>query len=310
MVMILFTYRSYLDGSGQEDVITKGIINLDGVAVDWIARNLYWIDTGNRRIEVSRLNGTSRKVLVNDDLENPRAIAVAPELGLMFWSDWNEKKPKIERANLDGSDRVPLITKNIEWPNGIALDMENRKVYWCDAKTDKIEVVNMDGTDRREIITDNLLHPFGFTLLGDFLYWTDWERRSIDRVHKQTGGEREVIVEQVADMMGLKAVMLGKISGTSPCARNNGGCSHLCLNKPNNAYVCACQIGYELRKDQKTCIIPDAFLLYARKENIGRISMENENNDNIIPVTGIEEARYIHFLTPKATFKQCIFFNT
>lgn len=35
----------------------------DGVAVDWVARNLYWTDTGTDRIEVARLTGAFRKVI-------------------------------------------------------------------------------------------------------------------------------------------------------------------------------------------------------------------------------------------------------
>lgn len=155
----------------------------------------------------------------------------------MFWTDWNEKRPKIERSNLDGTERTALIIKDIVWPNGIALDLEREKIYWCDAKTDKIEVANMDGTDRREIITDNLPHLFGLSLLGDYLYWTDWQRRSIDRAHKLTGSDREVIVDQVPNVMGLKAIHLGRVNTSkSPCARNNGGCSHLCLNRLENRY--------------------------------------------------------------------------
>lgn len=80
------------------------------------------------------------QVLINEDLFEPRAIAVAPGKGWMFWSDWYEKAPKIERASLDGSSRVRLIDKELGWPNGIALDLERDKIYWCDAKTDKIEV--------------------------------------------------------------------------------------------------------------------------------------------------------------------------
>ncbi|XP_011297971.1 low-density lipoprotein receptor-related protein 6 [Fopius arisanus] len=287
--------RAYLDGSGQEDIVTTEVTNPDGIAIDWIARNMYWTDTGTDRIEVARLNGTSRRVLINEDLLEPRAIALAPQLGWMFWTDWNEKRPKIERSNLDGSERILLISKDIVWPNGIALDLERKKIYWCDAKMDKIEVCNMDGSDRREVITDNLPHLFGLSLLGDYLYWTDWQRRSIDRAHKLTGSDREVIVEQVPNVMGVKAVHLGYIDGTNPCARDNGGCSHLCLNKPGDNYVCACQIGYELTKDKKTCVVPDAFLLFSRKDNIGRISIENANNDNIIPVTGVKEASALDF---------------
>lgn len=80
------------------------------------------------------------QVLINEDLFEPRAIAVAPEKGWMFWSDWNEKAPKIERAALDGSSRMRLIDKELGWPNGIALDLVRGKIYWCDAKTDRIEV--------------------------------------------------------------------------------------------------------------------------------------------------------------------------
>lgn len=120
-----------MNGSGQENITTTEVENPDGIAVDWVARNLYWTDTGTDRIEVARLNGSSRKVLINDDLVEPRAIALAPELGWMFWTDWNKKKPKIERSNLDGSERILLITTDIIWPNGIALDLEREKLYWC-----------------------------------------------------------------------------------------------------------------------------------------------------------------------------------
>lgn len=154
----------------------------------------------------------------------------------------------------------------------------------------------MDGTDRREVVTENLPHLFGFSLLGDFLYWTDWQRRSIDRAHKLSGGERETIVEQVPNVMGLKAVHRGKPNGTNLCAKNNGGCSQLCLNRPNDKYVCACQIGYELGEDMKTCNVPDAFLLFTRKDKIGRTSIENSGHDNIIPITGIKDARLVGYL--------------
>jgi low density lipoprotein receptor-related protein 5/6 len=59
-------------------VINTDIDRPDGVAVDWIARNIYWTDTGPDRIEVARLNGSSRRVLISDDLVEPRAIVVDP----------------------------------------------------------------------------------------------------------------------------------------------------------------------------------------------------------------------------------------
>lgn len=64
-----------------------------------------------------------------------------PTAGLMFWSDWNEKTPKIERANLDGSGRILLVSETVSWPNGMAIDVITNKLYWGDAKTHKIEVI-------------------------------------------------------------------------------------------------------------------------------------------------------------------------
>lgn len=66
---------------GREPIITTEVDQPDGVAVDWIARNLYWTDTGSDRIEVSRLNGTSRKVLISEKLDEPRAICLDPVAG-------------------------------------------------------------------------------------------------------------------------------------------------------------------------------------------------------------------------------------
>jgi low density lipoprotein receptor-related protein 5/6 len=54
-------------------------------------------------------------------------------------------------------------------------------------------MINYDGTDRREVITDNIVHVFGLSLLGDHLYWTDWQRRGIDSAHKITGADRKVL---------------------------------------------------------------------------------------------------------------------
>lgn len=53
----------------------------DGMAVDWIGRNLYWTDTGTDRIEVARLNGTSRRILISENLDEPRALCLDPERG-------------------------------------------------------------------------------------------------------------------------------------------------------------------------------------------------------------------------------------
>uniref|UniRef100_A0AAR2L875 Low density lipoprotein receptor-related protein 5 n=1 Tax=Pygocentrus nattereri TaxID=42514 RepID=A0AAR2L875_PYGNA len=284
--------RARLDGSDAQTLITTEINHPDGIAVDWVARNLYWTDTGTDRIEVTRLNGTFRRILISERLSEPRAIVLDPIHGYMYWTDWGEK-PKIERANLDGSDRMVLVNSSLGWPNGLALDYATGKLYWGDAKTDKIEVIDVDGSNRMVLLEDKLPHIFGFTLLGDYIYWSDWQRRSIERVHT-TKAVREVIVEQLPDLMGLKATKVIETFGTNGCADSNGGCSHLCFFGPRGV-SCACPMGLELLSDLRTCVVPEAFLLFTNRAEIRSISLGTNSNDVAIPLTGVKEASALDF---------------
>lgn len=101
----------------------------------------------------------------------------------------------------------------------------------------------MNGGDRRELVSENLPHVFGLTQLGDYLYWTDWQRRTIDRVNKNTGSDRKIIIDQLPNLMGVKAVNLKEDLNVNPCHYNNGNCSQLCFYKPKGDYICACEIG-------------------------------------------------------------------
>jgi low density lipoprotein receptor-related protein 5/6 len=77
---------------------------------------------------------------------------------------------------------------------------------------------------------------------------------------------------------------------------DNGGCSHLCFNRaPPLSYVCGCASGHELLPDERTCIVPDAFLLYSRRSDIRRISLEASKNDAAIPLDGVKAASALDF---------------
>ena len=51
------------------------------LAVDWVGGNLYWCDRASKTIEVSKLNGSYRTVLVNSGLDEPHSMAVDVRYG-------------------------------------------------------------------------------------------------------------------------------------------------------------------------------------------------------------------------------------
>lgn len=65
-------------------LISNNLTTPDGLAIDWLADNLYWTDAGRNVLEVSRLDGNDRKVIIGSGLDEPRAVAVFPQRGLIF----------------------------------------------------------------------------------------------------------------------------------------------------------------------------------------------------------------------------------
>ena len=73
--------RAFLNGTQIEHLIVVDLPLPEGLAVDWIAKNLYWTDSKHQRLEVARLNGQHRKSLIWRDLWDPRELAVNPVSG-------------------------------------------------------------------------------------------------------------------------------------------------------------------------------------------------------------------------------------
>lgn len=70
--------------TGIEVVVQHGLATPEGLAVDWIAGNLYWIDSNLDQIEVAKLNGGMRTTLIAGGMEHPRALALDPGQGLVL----------------------------------------------------------------------------------------------------------------------------------------------------------------------------------------------------------------------------------
>ena len=73
---------------------------------------------------------------------------------------------------------------------------------------DRIESINVDGSNRKVIISDILPHPFGLTILGNYIYWTDWEEHTVERAEKISGKDRMVLISHLDNLMSLQAAAI------------------------------------------------------------------------------------------------------
>ncbi|KAM9292676.1 low-density lipoprotein receptor-related protein 6 isoform 6-T6 [Morus bassanus] len=285
--------RAFMNGSALEHIVEFGLDYPEGMAVDWLGKNLYWADTGTNRIEVSKLDGQHRQVLVWKDLDSPRALALDPAEGFMYWTEWGGK-PKIDRAAMDGTERTTLVP-NVGRANGLTIDYAKRRLYWTDLDTNLIESSNMLGLDR-EIIADDLPHPFGLTQYQDYIYWTDWSRRSIERANKTSGQNRTIIQGHLDYVMDILVFHSSRQAGWNECASSNGHCSHLCLAVPVGGFVCGCPAHYSLNSDNRTCSAPTTFLLFSQKNAINRMVIdEQQSPDIILPIHSLRNVRAIDY---------------
>jgi len=72
-----------LNGSGiMHNIITRNISSVEALSFDWAGDNIYWIDSGNRTLEVAKSDGRFRRTLfTKNHLDKPRALALDPHHG-------------------------------------------------------------------------------------------------------------------------------------------------------------------------------------------------------------------------------------
>uniref|UniRef100_A0A8C5NE07 Nidogen-1-like n=1 Tax=Gouania willdenowi TaxID=441366 RepID=A0A8C5NE07_GOUWI len=210
----------------------------EGIAVDHVARLLFWTDSMRDTIEVSKLDGSHRRVLFDTDLVNPRPIVTDPAHGRLYWADWNRDGPKIEMSNMDGTERSILVKDELGLPNGLTYNADNQQLCWADAGTRRVECIDPYRRLRITII-EGIQYPFALVSYGRNLYYTDWRREAVVAVDRFSEKETEEFLPQ------KRSRLYGITTTTTQCPKvfnycsNNGGCSHLCLPH-HGGFTCRC----------------------------------------------------------------------
>lgn len=53
------------------------------------------------------------------------------------------------------------------------------------------------------VLNQDIPHIFALTLFEDYVYWTDWETKSINRAHKTTGANKTPLISTLHRPMDL-----------------------------------------------------------------------------------------------------------
>ena len=53
------------------------------------------------------------------------------------------------------------------------------------------------------VLSQDIPHIFALTLFEDYVYWTDWETKSINRAHKTTGANKTLLISTLHRPMDL-----------------------------------------------------------------------------------------------------------
>lgn len=258
-------------------IVESDLSTTEAVAIDWIGKNLYWIDSSLKQIEVATKEGLHRTTLISENISKPRSMAIDSRFGYLFWSDWEEDEPRIERATLAGESRKAIFNLKMiggAWPNGITLDYVKKRVFFLDAKSKEIHTIDYNGENHKRILRNPefLYHPFAITIYENNVFWTDWRLGSVIKADKFTGSNVTIFYRSSTQPFDVKVMHQnrqpwdfngeghGKII-ISPCEKAN--CSHLCLLSTNNTFKCACPHMMRLNDDNNSvCEKVEEILFY------------------------------------------------
>lgn len=258
-------------------IVESDLSTTEAVAIDWIGKNLYWVDSSLRQIEVSTKDGLHRATLISENISKPRSMAIDSRFGYLFWSDWDDDEPRIERSTLAGEHRKSIFSLKViggSWPNGITIDFIKKRVFFLDAKSKEIHTIGYDGENHKRILKnpEYLHHPFGITIYENSVFWTDWRLSSVIKADKFTGNNVTIFYHASTQPFDVKVVHPSRqpwdfngegSSKTIISQCENNPCSHLCLLSTNSTYKCKCPHMMRLNNDnQSICEKVDKILFY------------------------------------------------
>ncbi|KAL4220501.1 Low-density lipoprotein receptor-related protein 2 [Mactra antiquata] len=251
--------RINLEVNGTGTSVVKGVGDVQGLALDWVAGNIFWTDRTYNTISMARKDGMYPTILI-ENLDQPLGIVVHPERGQMYWTEQGKTR-MIFVASMDGSNKRPLVnTSVIGMPNHLFLDHKNDRLYWADSELYSVRVVDLK-TNHVDILLDKFAEEttfFGLSIFQDYLLWTDMSDTK-NGIHAARLDKLEKVRGILHPNAGIASDLITFDVNYQPelwsaCGDYNGYCEHLCIPTSNETKLCACGVGYSLDEtDLRSC---------------------------------------------------------
>ncbi|MHB8878334.1 MAG: NHL repeat-containing protein [Myxococcaceae bacterium] len=150
---------------------------ITGVAIDSVARQVYWTDNATDQVTRIDFDGGARAALytAGDRFLNPGGVAVDVPHGRLFWAEGGT----VVSSDLDGHDVATLITATpgVNYASDVAVDPCAAQLYWADQGTDTINRSDSLGDQRLVLYTnpDPTSNPRGVAVdrIHGKLFWAD-----------------------------------------------------------------------------------------------------------------------------------------
>lgn len=239
-----------------------------------MTRKIYYIASGPYRIEAADYTGTNNTLIQLLPGQRPKCIALAPQAGLLFWS--NEEHHTIERISMNGDEAThKLVVQNT---SVISMTVDHRvgTIYWSDMTEGRIRSTSFDGRYQRKVFA---IRTPSISYFHSSVYFLDAIGKQIASVFAVEGTKKDRLIEAREASTQLRYFSsLNQPHNASACQVANGGCSYLCLASSEPPfYSCGCPPGIQLTDDRRTCkSFADDFILIALKDRIDFISLDTK----------------------------------
>uniref|UniRef100_A0AAY4BR92 EGF-like domain-containing protein n=1 Tax=Denticeps clupeoides TaxID=299321 RepID=A0AAY4BR92_9TELE len=267
---------------GDREIKTaQSLQNIEQMAIDWLTGNFYFVDRVSDRIFVCSADGETCITIINLDLVNPKAIAVDPLMGTLFFTDYGNMG-KVQ-------------------PTGLALDLLQKLVLW-----------DYNGRNRHTIIQGTKVsYLYGLSVFESYLYAThseDSKGSMVDilRIHRfnvtdpetltSVGNSRVIHVYHKLTQPKVK----GHACENDPYGKP-GGCFHICLLRGSyKSRTCRCRTGFSLGSDGQSCKRrkTDLFLFYGkgRPGVIRGLDMNvKSSSEHMVPIEDLVNPRALDY---------------